>query len=139
MSQNAIVKEKVSDGVVRVSLLRQMQCGSDCDSCKGCIARPTGEIIALASDPIGTGPGDWVEVESVGATATGAAMLVYLLPCLTLLGGYLVGAALGLSEGGAIAAGAVGLLLGFLPARLVDRAIRKRAAPEFRILGLKQV
>lgn len=124
---------------MRVSLLRQMQCGSDCDSCKACIARPTGEIIALASDSIGTGPGDWVEVESTGTTAMGAAMLVYLLPCLTLLGGYLVGDALGFGEVPSIVMGGVGLLLGFVPARLADRTIRRNAAPEFRILSLKQV
>ena len=67
MVQNAIVKDIVKEGVVRVSLMRQMECGMHCDgACAGCSQKPTEEILALASDTIGTNPGDFVEVEPVG-------------------------------------------------------------------------
>lgn len=139
MSQNAIVKKVVRDGVVEVSLLRQLECGLSCSSCEGCTAKPKDEILALASDPIGTHPGDVVEVEMTQGSSIGAAMLVYLVPCVTLLLGYLVGKALGLSEGPSIGVGAVGLVLGFLPARIADRAIRSRETPEFTVMKLRGV
>ena len=139
MSQNAIVKETISNNVVRVSLLREMECGSGCKSCEGCSSRPTEEILALATDPFGVNVGDWVEVESNGTGAIGAAMLIYLLPCITLLVGYVFGDAMGMGVNASLGLSALGLVLGFLPARMVDRAIRNRDIPEFSIIKKKQV
>lgn len=139
MSQNAVVKEIVSDGVVRVSLLREMECGSGCKSCEGCSSRPQEEILALASDSFGVVAGDWVEVESSGTGAIGAAMLIYLLPCLTLLGGYVLGDAMGMDVVASLGLSALGLVVGFLPARMVDKSIQRRDTPEFTIINTKQV
>ena len=51
MVQNAIVKKNVREGVVEVSLLRQMECGLHCDgACAGCSQRPKEEILALARE-----------------------------------------------------------------------------------------
>ena len=48
MVQNAIVKQRIGEGVVQVSLLRQMECGLHCDgACAGCTQKPTQEILAL--------------------------------------------------------------------------------------------
>ena len=139
MSQNAVVKKNVSKGIVEVSLLRELECGSGCKSCEGCSVRPTQEILALASDPIGVEVGDWVEVETSATGAIGAAMLIYLLPCVTLLIGYLVGDLLGFDVIGSLACAVAGLLLGFLPAVAVDRKNRSRNLPEFVIIKAKQV
>ena len=47
MVQNAIVKQRIGEGVVQVSLLRQMECGLHCDgACAGCTQKPTQEILA---------------------------------------------------------------------------------------------
>ena len=128
MSQNAIVKKVVHPGVVEVSLMRQMECGLSCSSCEGCPQRPKEEILALASDPQGGAkPGDWVEVEPASGSAIGFALLVFFLPCVFLLGGYLIGRLLGL--------GAAGLVLGFVPAVLINRTITRRKTPEFTVLG----
>ena len=123
MSQNAIVKKVVHPGVVEVSLMRQMECGLSCSSCEGCPQRPKEEILALASDPQGGAkPGDWVEVEP----ASGSVFL---------LGGYLIGRLLGLGDGGSIGMAAAGLVLGFVPAVLINRTITRRKTPEFTVLG----
>lgn len=136
MVQNAIVKKIVRDGVAEVSLLRQMECGLHCDgACAGCTAKPPQEILALASNEIGAKPGDFVEVEpaSVGNISISAA--VFLLPCIGLGLGYVLGMnTLGLNEATAMLTAALGLAVGFIPAFLIDRSITKSHAPEFAIL-----
>ena len=128
MSQNAIVKKVVHPGVVEVSLMRQMECGLSCSSCEGCPQRP--------KDPQGGAkPGDWVEVEPASGSAIGFALLVFFLPCVFLLGGYLIGRLLGLGDGGSIGMAAAGLVLGFVPAVLINRTITRRKTPEFTVLG----
>ena len=63
-------------------------------------------MLARANNPIGAKPGDRVVVESASSQVLGAAVVVYLLPLLLLLGGY------GLARGVGAAAGfALGLLL----------------------------
>ena len=95
MVQNAIVKKNVREGVVEVSLLRQMECGLHCDgACAGCSQRPKEEILALASNPIGAKPGDMVEVEPTGGHNIGTAVVVFAIPCVTLVLGYLAGLAM---------------------------------------------
>ena len=136
MVQNAIVKEIVREGVARVSLMRQMECGLHCDgACEGCGQKPTEEILALASDTFGTNPGDVVEVEPSSGRNISTSVVVFLLPCIGLGGGYIFGQnVLGLGEIAALGTSFLGLVVGFLPAFLINRAIMKSEAPEFRIL-----
>lgn len=136
MVQNAIVKEIIEDGVVRVSLLRQMECGLHCDgACEGCGQKPKEEILALASNTIGAKPGDFVEVEPFGGGNISISFIVFLLPCIGLGLGYVLGQVLlGLGEGMALLTALLGLGVGFLPAFLLNRAIANSNTPEFRIL-----
>lgn len=138
MVQNAIVKKVVRDGVAEVSLLRQMECGLHCDgACQGCAQRPTQEILALASNPVGARPGDHVEVEPAGGHNIGISVVVFLLPCLGLGIGYVLGQSLlGLGDAAALGTAVLGLAAGFLPAFLLNRTITRRQAPEFNILKL---
>ena len=136
MVQNAIVKQRIGEGVVQVSLLRQMECGLHCDgACAGCTQKPTQEILALASDPIGTKPGDVVEVEPTSGHNISTSVVVFLLPCIGLGAGYVMGQSmLGLGEGTALLTALAGLLVGFVPAALINRAISRSQAPEFSVL-----
>ena len=136
MIQNAIVKEIVKEGVVRVSLLRQMECGLHCDgACEGCGQKPTEEILALAADEIGTKRGDFVEVEPYIGSNISISVIVFLLPCIGLALGYVFGQMfLGLGEGMAMLTALAGLVLGFVPAFLLNRALSKSINPEFRVL-----
>ncbi|MCI9155611.1 MAG: SoxR reducing system RseC family protein [Lawsonibacter sp.] len=136
MVQNAIVKKIVQDGVAEVSLLRQMECGLHCDgACAGCSAKPPQEILALASNPIGAKPGDFVEVEPASQKNISASVVVFLLPCVGLGLGYALGLnLLHLGEIASLLPAAAGLAAGFLPAVLMDRAISASRAPEFSIL-----
>ena len=119
MVQNAIVKKIISDGVAEVSLLRQMECGLHCDgACAGCGQKPKEEILALASNPVGA-----------------KQIIVFLLPCVGLGLGYVLGQSLlKLGDMAAMLTAAVGLVVGFLPAVLLNRAMTRSQKPEFQIL-----
>lgn len=135
MVQSAIVKKQIKEGVVEVSLLRQVECGLSCGgNCAGCMQKPQGELLALASDPIGTKPGERVEVEPSVGHSIGLSVLVFAIPCVFLVLGYLAGMALGLGEGASVGTAAVGLLVGFLPSVWVNRWITRSQKPEFVIL-----
>ena len=136
MVQNAIVKKIVKDGVVEVSLLRQMECGLHCDgACAGCSQKPKEEILSLATDDLGTKPGDFVEVEPSSGHNIGTSVVVFLLPCIGLALGYILGQSLlQLSEVAALGTAFAGLVAGFVPALLFNRAIQRSNAPEFRVL-----
>ena len=135
MNQSAIVKKEVREGVVEVSLLRQVECGLSCGGdCAGCMQKPQGEILALASNPIGAKPGERVEVEVTSGSSIGIALLIFAIPCVFLVLGYLLGQALGMGEMPSVGMAGLGLVVGFLPAVLVNRAITRRQQPEFLIL-----
>ncbi len=131
MSQNAIVKRNIAPGLVELALMRELECGNGCKNCDICISKPTEEVLVTASDPIGVTEGEWVEAELVGTTAITAALLVYLLPCITLLVGYMAGEWLSFDVMACLAFALGGLILGFLPAWMINQSIQKRDTPEF--------
>ena len=136
MVQKAIVKQLVGEGMAQVSLLRQMECGLHCDgACAGCSQKPPQEILALAANPIGAKPGDFVEVEPSVGHGIGLSVIVFLLPCVGLGAGYALGQALlELGDVAALGTGALGLALGFLPALWLNRSMTRSQKPEFSIL-----
>lgn len=137
MVQTAVVKRILSEHVAEVSLMRQLECGLSCKSCEGCPQKPKDEILALAENAVSAAPGDVVEVESNSGSAIGIAALVYVVPCVFLVLGYLLGAGLGFGEGLCVLAAFAGLFVGFVPALLLNRAIVKRGKPEFTILRVR--
>ena len=136
MVQNAIVKRIVQPGVAEVSLLRQMECGLHCDgACAGCSQKPKEEILALASNSIGAKPGDHVEVEPASRHNIGISVVAFVVPCVGLGVGYALGQSLlGLGEGMALLTALAGLVVGCLPAVLMNRAMAHSKNPEFSIL-----
>lgn len=133
MVQTAIVKRILPSGQAEISLMRQMECGLNCKSCEGCPQRPKDDLRAFADNPVGAVAGDVVTVRPNGS---GAAVLVWLLPCAGLFLGYAVTRLLGSSEGLCIASAFAGLVVGFLPAVLVNRAAAEQNQPEFTIVSL---
>ena len=62
-------------------------------------------------------------------------MVVFAIPCVTLVLGYLAGQSLlRLGEGLSLLTALAGLLVGFVPAVLLNRSILHSQAPEFAIL-----
>ncbi|MFI3252933.1 MAG: SoxR reducing system RseC family protein [Eubacteriales bacterium] len=139
MTQNAVITELISPGLVRVSLKRQLACGSGCPSCKGCISQQPEDISAIAEDTIGLELGEWVELETNAGNSVAISLMVYFLPCITMLLGYILGRQFGLGEGVSLIPAVLGIGVGFLPAKLLDHKIRHQDTPEFTITKRKQV
>ena len=138
MEQKAVVKRIVAPGVAQVSLMRQLECGLSCKSCEGCPQKPKEEILSLADNSVDAAVGDVVRVRPTSGSSIGIAALVYVVPCVALVLGYLLGAWLGLGEGLSVAAAFAGLLFGFVPAVILDRAIARRGRPEFTIVSIEE-
>lgn len=132
---NAIVKEIVNDNMVKVALLRQTAC-KNCGQCGICGAqRPGTELLALASNAIGAETGDIVEVESAAGSSIKVALVVYALPCIFLVLGYLLGQAMHLGEMANVGMAALGIVVGFLPAVALNHYVSRKKGPEFIILS----
>jgi len=75
-----------------------------------------------ADNPIGASPGDRVYFDSSSAVVLWAAVLVYLMPVL----GFFVGYFTGVAVGAVGLMGAAGFLLGWIPALLYNRWVKRR-------------
>lgn len=84
---------------------------------------------------LGAEPGDLVEVEPSVGHNIGTSVVVFLLPCVGLGVGYVLGQALlNLGDLAAMGTAVLGLVAGFVPAFLLNRAMTRSTAPEFSIL-----
>ena len=137
--QKARVTRILDEGRAEVAVKRQSACGHDCAQCGGGCSElmVASEVRVVADNAAGARPGDTVTVESSTSRVLGAAVLVYTVPFLLFFVGYFLGAFLW-GEGAGIAAGAVGLALGFVPAVLLDRQTRRRGSIQFRIVAVEQ-
>ena len=137
MTQKAIVKQLQNNCTVLVSLMRQRECGLNCDSCEGCSTRPGEELLASAAySGIDVRPGELVEIKSNTASASMVALLVFGFPCLGVAIGYLVGYFIGLGSAISILLSFVGAVLGFIPAYCYNLIFVKRGKPEFTVVRI---
>lgn len=137
MEQKAIVRRILPGGEAEISLLRQTECGLGCKSCDGCPQRTKGELLALADNALGAAAGAVVTVRPNRCGSVWAAVLVFLLPCVGLIGGWLLAHRLSFSQGVSILSAFFGASAGFIPAVLVNCVVSKKHLPEFTITSLK--
>lgn len=130
MRQKATVESLNPDGTAVLLVRRKSACSGDCHTCGGCGA--VGQTLRVRADnPIGAQAGEIVYVEAASMTVLSAAALVYLLPLVGFLVGYLTAAAIGLHAG---LVGLSGFVLGLIPAFLYDRHVAKHP-PRQTIVG----
>ena len=138
MTQVAQVKEIYSNGQARVAVVRKGACSHDCSKCGGCTptaALPT--VMADADNRVGAHVGDTVLVESDSAPVSGLAAIMYLLPMVLLVLGYVMGQLLHLSELGSIGTAALAFALSVGILILVDRRLKRSRSMTFRIIQIK--
>lgn len=122
MEQTVKVYRLLPDGMAEVMRIRESACSGDCHKCAGCgAAKQT--MVFEAKNAIGAKPGDLVVIESDTGTVLKGAALLYLLPLVTFLVGYILGENL---WGRGILVSIAGFLLGMLPIKFYDRHLAKK-------------
>jgi len=134
MTQVATV-EKILDGThAEISVARQSACGHDCAECAGCGV--TGNAIhARALNTAGAAVGQKVMVESSTRNLLGIVLLVYLVPVVLFLTGYLATGFLA-SAGLRYLVAVVAFAAGLIPAVAYDRHLKKQGGLSFTIVRL---
>lgn len=130
MQRKATVQAILPDGRAELAVQRESACSGDCHHCGGC--GTVGQTLRLtAENPIGAQKGDIVLISSESKPVLRAAALVYTLPLVLFLTGYLLSMRLG---AWAAAIGAGGFLIGLVPAFAYNRRVRKQP-PVYTIIG----
>jgi len=135
MTQIATVERIIDNNHAEISVPRKSACGHDCEECAGCGVSGA-SVHARASNPIGAVPGQKVVVESSTQKMLRIVALVYLIPVVLFLAGYLVPALLGASVGVQYAVAVCGFLAGILFAIRYDRRLRAKGGLAFTIVRL---
>lgn len=122
MEQTVSVRRLLPDGMAEVVRVRESACSGDCHKCSGCGAAQQ-KLLLKARNPIGAQPGDLVVVSSETKTVLKAAAVLYMLPLLFFILGYLVGESLW-QRGGLVSIGSVILCIVLI--KLYDRRLAKK-------------
>ncbi len=125
MTQDAIVTKAFDNGMAEVLVARGTSCGENCGSCSVC--KYMGEIHTYAKNLIHAQPGDKVVVESKTSEVLGAAFMIYIIPMIALVLGYIAAAAMGFDESVSIpvAFGAFAVCVGIITVYQRARAKKK--------------
>ena len=118
------------NGTAQVACLRQSACSGDCHKCSGCGAVEQ-TMIFTTQNPIGAKPGDMVTVESATGPVLQAAAMLYLLPLVLFIAGYLIGMQWGLVG----LVGALAFVLSIVLVVAYDRLVMKKKNTVYTIVG----
>lgn len=90
MEQVVKVCRLLPEGRAEVIRVRESACSGDCHKCSGCGAAQQTMLLTV-ENPIGARVGDLVVISSGSAAVLKAAAVLYMLPLLLFLAGYLAG------------------------------------------------
>lgn len=134
MTQNAIVTKLCENGMAEVAVTRMTACGSNCGNCESCIFQ--NELKTLAHNRIGARLGQRVEIESKSSKVYKATVLVYIVPIVLMVLGYLLAAFAGAGEGACIASSFAGLAIGAAVTVLSQRMKKNTDPITFEIIKI---
>lgn len=119
MLQEAIITKIRDDGLAEVVVERLGICGGDCSTCNECKYEHL--MKSVVQNPIDAKRGQHVMIETPTSGVVKGAFAIYVLPIVMLIAGYLIAAALSLSEGVCIAVAFAAAVLGVLAAMLISK------------------
>ena len=129
MEQKVKIRKVYPDGTAQVVHIRESACSGDCHKCSGCGAAK--ETITLtAQNPIGARAGDVVIVRSDSAPVLRGAVVLYVLPLVLFVLGYILA--------GSGWGGCLGFLLGIAAVIVYDRKVAKKEDTVYTITGYAQ-
>ncbi len=132
MTQIATVERILDADHAEISVPRKSACGHDCEECAGCGVSGAA-VKARAANPIGARPGQKVVVESSTKKMLRIVALVYLIPVVLFLAGYVITSLLTASVGVQYGVAVAGFVLGIVFAILYDRRLRAQGGLAFTI------
>ena len=124
MEQTVLVKRVLEDGSAEVLRVRESACSGDCHKCSGCGSSQQTMVIRV-ENPIGARVGDWVVLEAKSGAVLKAAVMLYIVPLVLFIAGYLLGEHLWQSG---ILFALAGLLIGLVLVKLLDRHMTKKGS-----------
>ena len=124
MEQTVLVKRVLEDGSAEVLRVRESACSGDCHKCSGCGSSQQTMVIRV-ENPIGAKVGDWVVIEAKSGAVLKAAVMLYIVPLVLFIAGYLLGEHLWQSG---ILFALAGLLIGLVLVKLLDRHMTKKGS-----------
>ena len=130
MQQKVKILSCQQDGSARVACIRESACSGDCHKCSGCGAVQQ-TMVFTARNPLGAKAGELVIVESATGPVLKAAAVLYLLPLVLFIAGYLAG--MPYEKGGLFGGLAFGLSI--LLAVAYDRFVMKKRNTVYTIIG----
>lgn len=136
MTQDAVVTKLMPNNMAEVAVVRGTACGSNCGSCESCIYQ--NELKTLAKNLISAKPGQKVIIESKSSMVYGAALLVYVLPLVIMIGFYAAAAAAGAAEGLCVAMSFLGLVIGGIIVVLSQRLRKDKNPINFDIVSFAE-
>jgi sigma-E factor negative regulatory protein RseC len=131
MEQTVKVRRLLPDGKAEVIRIRESACSGECHKCAGCGAAQQ-TMLFTAENPIGAAVGDMVVVTTETAPVLKAAAVLYIVPLLLFLAGYIAGSYIGKGAGWL---GAAGFLLGIAGVVWYDRRTAKKKNTIYTITG----
>ena len=131
MEQKVQVRRTFENGTAEVIRVRESACSGDCHKCAGCGAQEQ-KMLLTVQNPIGAKAGDMVRIESATGPVLKAAAMLYMLPLLLFLTGYLVGEHL-LAQGPLF--GVIGIIAGLVLVKCYDRHLSRKKDPIYTITG----
>lgn len=129
MEQTVQVRNTLENGMAQVIRTRESACSGDCHKCAGCGAQQETMILTV-HNPIDAKAGDLVVIESATGPVLKAAAMLYILPVVLFLAGYLAGEHLW-SKGPLV--GIFGIILGLVLVKLYDRHLQRKKDPIYTI------
>lgn len=129
MEQKVKIRRVFPDGTAEVVHIRESACSGDCHKCSGCGAAKE-SITLTARNAIGAGTGEVVIVKSDSAPVLRGAVVLYILPLVLFILGYLLTA----SGWG----GCLGFVIGIVAVIVYDRKVAKKEETVYTITGYAQ-
>ena len=130
MEQTVRVRNTLENGMAQVIRTRESACSGDCHKCSGCGAQQETMILTV-HNPIDAKAGDLVVIESATGPVLKAAAMLYILPVVLFLAGYLAGEHLW-AKGPLM--GIFGIILGLVLVKLYDRHLQHKKDPIYTII-----
>lgn len=135
MTQIATVERIIDADHAVISVPRKSACGHDCEECAGCGVSGAA-VRAKAVNSVGARPGQKVVVQSDTKKMLRIVALVYLIPVVLFILGYVVTAFLTSTVAIQYAVAIAGFAAGIAAAIAYDRKLRARGGLSFTIVRL---